>query len=265
MDELTKSIEALAAVTRRTPPSEEPRWPWGLTAIGAGLGLSLAAVGYQMFSREGLNGSLPTQSELSPGADLETNWGKTPAELRPLFMLMEEASGVVGLARTAAVVAFEGSNFDPSFHDTSATAKALSKFNDRPGTLKFHREAANFGVGGLFAMSGTKFLHVFDYHKRELVTPFWNYHPKVILKPRVSALGAGIWLVGLSDEPDTSGETLYVMAAFNGVWIEEDDNELKKYLEYLKGKSQELGIELPEKLDSSAYNIHDFIEKMKVF
>ena len=37
--------------------------------------------------------------------DLSKNWGSTPFDLRPLFLLMEETSGIVGSGRIFAVIA----------------------------------------------------------------------------------------------------------------------------------------------------------------
>jgi hypothetical protein len=72
---------------------------------------------------------LPRASDVT--GDLTTNWGDTPADLRPLFMLMEEVSKIQGSARVFAVIAYRESRFVTTAHNgnaakpsrTSATAR----------------------------------------------------------------------------------------------------------------------------------------------
>jgi hypothetical protein len=56
--------------------------------------------------------------------DLSRNWGETPVDLRPLFMLMEETSRIVGAARIFAVIAYRESAFVTTAHNGNAAERA---------------------------------------------------------------------------------------------------------------------------------------------
>jgi hypothetical protein len=92
--------------------------------------------------------------------DLQTNWGDTPPDLIPLFMLMEEASKIEGSARLFAVIAYRESRFVTTAHNGNANEQderdssraAYTNNKDRNPPLKYGEQAAEFGSGGLFGL-----------------------------------------------------------------------------------------------------------------
>ena len=55
--------------------------------------------------------------------DLTTNWGTTPVDLRPLFVLMEEVSKIAGSARFFSVVAYGEARYSTTAHNGDATGE----------------------------------------------------------------------------------------------------------------------------------------------
>src|SRR5690606_16865825 len=115
--------------------------------VGLGTALGVAGVGGALlYSRRASAASLPPSSGTSDSAgsqlpplpkasdvqgDLSTNWGETPADLRPLFMFMEEASRIVGSARVFAVIAYRESRFVTTAHNGNATGEQDERDSSR--------------------------------------------------------------------------------------------------------------------------------------
>jgi hypothetical protein len=141
--------------------------------------------------------SLPTAGDVS-GFDLTTNWGRTPADLRPLFALMERISGIDGSGRIFAVIARRESGFVPTAHNQSSTERdasrrAYANSKDRNPKLRFGEQAAEFGSGGLFAGLAPYFLWtgVPEVGDR---APLLTAPPEIMFLPRVAAFGAAVYL-----------------------------------------------------------------------
>ena len=143
---------------------------------------------------------LPKASDVS--GDLTTNWGETPADLRPLFMLMEEASRIQGAARVFAVIAYRESRFVTTAHNGNASgekderdsSRAAYKNNkDRNPTLKYGEQAAEFGSGGLFGLLAPYFLWtgVPEIGKK---APLRGAPPELVFQPRAAAFGACVYM-----------------------------------------------------------------------
>ena len=143
---------------------------------------------------------LPTAVDVH--GDLVTNWGDTPADLRPLFMLMEETSKIAGSARLFAGIAYRESQFISSAQNGNAdneqaerdSSRAAYKNNkDRNPPLRHGEQAAEFGSGGLFGLLAPYFLWtgVPEVGKR---APLLNAPPEVCFEPRAAAFGAAVYL-----------------------------------------------------------------------
>ena len=65
--------------------------------------------------------------------DLSKNWGDTPADLRPLLMLMEETSKIPGTARLYGVIAFRESQFITTAHNGNAAKEQDERDDSRIG------------------------------------------------------------------------------------------------------------------------------------
>ena len=143
---------------------------------------------------------LPKASDVS--GDLVTNWGETPPDLRPLFMLMEETSKIAGSARIFAVIAYRESRFITTAQNGNATgeqderdsSRAAYKNNkDRNPPLKYGAQAAEFGSGGLFGLLAPYFLWtgVPEVGKK---APLRNAPPEIVFQPRAAAFGACVYM-----------------------------------------------------------------------
>lgn len=98
---------------------------------------------------------LPTAKEVR--GDLERNWGATPKDLRALFLLGEEASGIVGAGHILASIAKRESAFVTTAHngdevdeaaERDATRKAYERGKSHNPVLLHGEAAADFGSGG---------------------------------------------------------------------------------------------------------------------
>lgn len=190
------------------------------TIVGLGVGLGALAIG-TLIAREVFAGEptaqrpetvpnveptydfdLPEASELTSDADLETNWGETPEELRPLFMRMEEVSGIEGAGRIYSVIAYGESRWqndaqNDDAHEVDASTRALKNGLGRGNpTLKYGDEAAAFGSGGYFGALAPYYLWIGvpTVGKR---APFLDHHPKSMFSPRNAAFHAMYYLYRL--------------------------------------------------------------------
>ena len=150
---------------------------------------------------------LPTDDDVN--GDLETNWGSTPRDLRPLFLLAEEVTGIVGAGRILSLISFGESRWRPEAHNGDGDTKLDRNERDasqnayeaawkRNPPLTFGAESASFGSGGLFGMLSPYFLWtgVNELRGRALLAA---EHPRVIFLPRVSAFVACAYLQRLLD------------------------------------------------------------------
>lgn len=143
---------------------------------------------------------LPKASDVK--GDLVTNWGETPVDLRPLFMLMEETSKIVGSARVFAIIAYRESRFVTTAHNGNANGeqderdesrRAYVNNKDRNPPLRYGQQAAEFGSGGLFGALAPYFLWtgVPEVGSR---APLLNAPPEIIFQPRAAAFGACVYM-----------------------------------------------------------------------
>ena len=115
--------------------------------IWIALGTTAGIGGALLFSRRasaaspaapGATPEIPPTIELAPlpraadvSGDLVRNWGETPIDLRPLFMLMEETSRIVGAARVFAVIAYRESRFVTTAQNGNAAAEQDERDSSR--------------------------------------------------------------------------------------------------------------------------------------
>ena len=143
---------------------------------------------------------LPKASDVK--GDLSTNWGETPADLRPLFMLMEEISRIPGSARVFSVIATRESQYVTTAHNGNAAAeqderdssrRAYDNNKGRNPPLRHGEQAADFGSGGLFGELAPYFLWtgVPEVGKK---APLLNAPPELLFQPRAAAIGAAVYL-----------------------------------------------------------------------
>jgi hypothetical protein len=134
--------------------------------------------------------------------DLSTNWGETPMDLRPLFMLMEEVARIPGSARVFAVFSYRESRFVTTAHNGNATGegderdssrRAFKNNKDRNPPLRYGEQAAEFGSGGLFGLLAPYFLWtgVPEVGNR---APLLNSPPELVFQPRAAAFGAAVYM-----------------------------------------------------------------------
>lgn len=143
---------------------------------------------------------MPTPGEVA--GDLDTNWGITPVDLRPLFVTMEEVSKIKDSARIFAVIAYRESRFVTSAQNGNGTSeeaerdasrRAYKNNKDRNPPLKFGSQAAEFGSGGLFGALAPYFLWT-GVPERGAKAPLLRAPPEIMFQPRAAAFGACVYL-----------------------------------------------------------------------
>ncbi len=150
---------------------------------------------------------LPTAADVA--GDLERNWGRTPVDLRPLFLLMEETSGIIGAGRIFSVIAYGESRWvttaqrgdgdsDGDRRERDASARAYRNAKDRNPPLRHGDASAQFGSGGLFAALSPYFLWT-GVPVLGGRAPLLSADPRVVFIPRVAAFGACVYLQRLLD------------------------------------------------------------------
>ena len=189
----------------------------GWITLGTALGV-VGVSGAMLYSRRASAASLPGPSgepgpaptiELPPlptasdvKGDLLSNWGETPNDLRPLFVLMEEVSRIQGSARVFAVIATRESRFVTTAHNGNAAGeqderdssrRAYDNNKGRNPPLKYGEQAADFGSGGLFGELAPYFLWtgVPEVGKK---APLLNAPPELLFQPRAAAFGAAVYM-----------------------------------------------------------------------
>ena len=148
---------------------------------------------------------LPTASDVK--GDLSRNWGETPPDLRPLFLLMEETARIPGSGRLFALIAYRESRFVTTAQNgdgTSASEKAEREASrnayenrkDKNPPLRHGEAAADFGSGGLFGALAPYFLWtgVPEVGKR---APLLNAPPELMFEPRVAGFAAAVYMMRL--------------------------------------------------------------------
>lgn len=144
--------------------------------------------------------ALPTAGDVE--GDLSRNWGSTPPDLRPLFLLMEETSKIVGSGRIFALIAYREARFITTAHngdDPSESAerdgsrRAYENNKERNPPLPYGEESADFGSGGLFGLLAPYFLWagVPEVGKR---APFLNARPELMFEPRIAGFAAALYM-----------------------------------------------------------------------
>src|SRR5687768_2647322 len=98
------------AATRSSKPGKKLPAPDGEGGTGTTEELPLPAPDKD-WNPDDWDGDLPLPTAGEVEGDLTTNWGKTPSELRPLFLLAEQASGIRGAGRMLALIAKRESAF----------------------------------------------------------------------------------------------------------------------------------------------------------
>jgi len=186
--------------------------------IWIALGTTAGIGGALLFSRRasaaspaapGATPEIPPTIELAPlpraadvSGDLVRNWGETPIDLRPLFMLMEETSRIVGAARVFAVIAYRESRFVTTAHNGNAAAEqderdssrdAYKNRKDSNPPLRFGELAAEFGSGGLFGALAPYFLWTGVPEVKDKA-PLLNAPPSLVFQPRAAAFGAAVYM-----------------------------------------------------------------------
>ncbi len=143
---------------------------------------------------------LPRAADVS--GDLVRNWGETPIDLRPLFMLAEETSRIVGMARVLAVIAYRESRFVTTAQNGNAAAEqderdssrdAYKNRKDSNPPLRFGELAAEFGSGGLFGALAPYFLWTGVPEVKDKA-PLLNAPPSLVFQPRAAAFGAAVYM-----------------------------------------------------------------------
>lgn len=145
---------------------------------------------------------LPLPTERDVKGDLERNWGKTPADLRPLFMLMEEASRIKGSGRIFAVIAkresigFQIDAHNTTDHEVGASCDAYVNRRGKNPPLVYGVDAALFGSGGLFGALAPYFLWTAITSKKKNA-PLLQYPPEAMFLPRVAGFAAAVFMFRL--------------------------------------------------------------------
>lgn len=143
---------------------------------------------------------LPTAADVK--GDLVRNWGDTPIDLRPLFLLMEETSRIKGSGRVFAAIASRESSFVTTAHNGNAadeqderddSRKAYDNNKDRNPPLAFGQQSADFGSGGLFGALSPYFLWT-GVPEVGAKAPLLRAAPEICFQPRAAAFGAVVYM-----------------------------------------------------------------------
>ena len=253
--------------------------------IWIALGATASVGGALLFSRRASAASpvVPSSAEPTPptidlaplpraadvSGDLVRNWGETPVDLRPLFMLMEETSRIVGAARIFAVIAYRESRFVTTAQNGNAAAEQDERDSSRDTyknrkdsnpPLRYGELAAEFGSGGLFGLLAPYFLWTGVPEVGDKA-PLLGAPPSLVFQPRAAAFGAAVYMQRLlkqyrvDDVPDIKVGWANPGLLGKGRGGETYISVRKRFLEDAKT----VGIDLadtdtiPAKLDASAW------------
>lgn len=150
------------------------------------------------FNPDDWDGDLPLPTASDVQGDLTTNWGKTPTEMRPLFLLAEQSSGIRGAGRILALIAKRESGFVMTAHNDSegevkASYNAYSSNKDKRPELKYGLAAAGFGSGGLFGLLAPYFLWT-GYNEVKGKAPLLAAEPQVMFFPRLAVFAGLVYM-----------------------------------------------------------------------
>lgn len=143
---------------------------------------------------------LPTAADVK--GDLVRNWGDTPVDLRPLFLLMEETSRIKGAGRVFAVIAYRESRFVTNAQNGNAAAeqderddsrRAYDNNKARNPPLRYGEKSADFGSGGLFGLLAPYFLWT-GVPEVGAKAPLLGAPPEILFQPRAAAFGAVVYM-----------------------------------------------------------------------
>lgn len=210
--------------------------PWAV-----GLGLFIGGV---LFMRRARAAGLPGGDA---GGD---NWGTTPAELRPLFLRMEEAAGIPGSARFFAVVSAGESRWNPSAHndrddEVESSRRAYENNAASRPALAYGQAAAAFGSGGLFGQLAPYFLWSASAELKD-AAPLLGEPPTAIFQPRLAAYGAVVLLRRLVLHYDVR-DVLDARVGWAAVSLLNENRGSATYLEVrsdFAARAQKVGIDL---------------------
>lgn len=210
---------------------------------------------------------LPKATDVS--GDLQTNWGDTPPDLRPLFELMAEAARIPGSGRLFSVFALRESQFVTTAHNGNAQKEqderddsraAYQNNKDRNPPLKYGEQAAEFGSGGLFGALAPYFLWT-GVPEVGSKAPLLRAPPELMFQPRAAAFGAVVYMQRLlahyriDDHAD-------IKVGWANPFLLKDGRGSQKYHDVranFLGDAMTLGIDLtdtstiPAKLDASKW------------
>jgi hypothetical protein len=211
---------------------------------------------------------LPKASDVK--GDLIANWGSTPADLRPLFMYMEEASRIPGSARVFATIAYGESRFVTTAQNGNASGEqderdssraAYKNSKDRNPPLKYGKAAADFGSGGLFGLLAPYFLWT-GVPEVGSKAPLLGAPPEIVFQPRAAAFGACVYMQRLlanyrvDDVPDIkvgwASPSLLGKDSYGGKTYQ---SVRQHYLEKVAAVGIDLGdtTTIPKKLSAAAW------------
>lgn len=143
---------------------------------------------------------LPTAKDVL--GDLSKNWGKTPNDLRALFQLAEEASGIKGAGRVLATISKRESGFVTTAQNGDEVDEATERAASRKGyennkaknpPLQYGEAAADFGSGGLFGALAPYFLWT-GVPEIGAKAPLLSADPRIMFLPRVATFGAIVYM-----------------------------------------------------------------------
>jgi hypothetical protein len=143
---------------------------------------------------------LPVAADVA--GDMTRNWGTTPVDLRPLLLLVEQVTGIVGAARILGVVAAGESEFKATAHngdeqgesgERTASWRAYWRNKDRNPPLAYGEAAANFGSGGLFGGLAPYALWTGIQEMKDKA-PLLGSDPRILFLPRVAGFVAAVYL-----------------------------------------------------------------------
>jgi hypothetical protein len=140
-------------------------------------------------------GALPLPKADDVQGSVAENWGITPDELRPLFLLTEQVSGIRGSARVLSIIARRESRWISTAHNDSkkevtASTNAYNNLKAKRAPLKYGAKAAGFGSGGLFGLLAPYYLWT-GINEVKDKAPLLAAEPETMFFPRLAAF-AGI-------------------------------------------------------------------------
>jgi hypothetical protein len=215
--------QRLEAELERQAGEARSNEPQHLDRLGTALGVTGVAGGALFLSRRASAAALPTPQDpgIVPGpgpapkidlpplptaadvtGDLSRNWGETPFDLRPLFLLIEEISRIFGAARYLAIVAKRESAFrhHRAQRQRGERAGRARRFAaPTPTTRTATRRcdtASRRPTSAAAACSGCSRPYFLWTGVPEVgaKAPLLNAPPEIVFQPRAAAFGAAVYM-----------------------------------------------------------------------